>query len=390
MHMANKTTTYKGREYELLWEGKTKFGRRAKLGFLDGSKEFWVDADTLGGIAAPAKGKAPPYSRQSTKGRTGGGGRRPPKSAGVLKEGGGVKAFSYQRVPEGADATAQIGRTYRNGTGGDIVTVVGAESWYVSDEANEDMGDMRGGGWSQTRYVRPATPEEASPILKAEKEKQTAAEKDKRFDAIIREVKERGGGALDQANAEYRGDPPGMVLDKRFVNAAGSSGDALGVEGTSLVVHMDTGYDDYRGFEWRVDDGALADEVRALTGKQGIQAEPQKAELLKAAAPPPEVLKAEPKPETLDVDKATLRRRVATVDITKGESRAPMQDARKQAGKTIPYPIPVDRAADYHAWVDNPGKSDIQGIDTPEAIGVKTPKPKRPPKPKLPRRTVRK
>lgn len=41
---ANQTASYKGRQYKLLWIGQTKFGRRAKLGFFDGSKEFWVDA----------------------------------------------------------------------------------------------------------------------------------------------------------------------------------------------------------------------------------------------------------------------------------------------------------------------------------------------------------
>ena len=39
----SKTATYKGRTYKLLFSGKTKFGNKAKLGFMDGSKEFWVD-----------------------------------------------------------------------------------------------------------------------------------------------------------------------------------------------------------------------------------------------------------------------------------------------------------------------------------------------------------
>jgi len=38
-----KLVTYKGRSYRLLWSGETKFGRRAKLSFMDGSKEFWAD-----------------------------------------------------------------------------------------------------------------------------------------------------------------------------------------------------------------------------------------------------------------------------------------------------------------------------------------------------------
>lgn len=43
----NRTASYKGRTYRLEYLGATKFGRRAKLAFLDGSKEFWVDASTV-------------------------------------------------------------------------------------------------------------------------------------------------------------------------------------------------------------------------------------------------------------------------------------------------------------------------------------------------------
>jgi hypothetical protein len=38
-----KVCEYKGRKYLLVWAGQTKFGQRAKLAFLDGSAEFWVD-----------------------------------------------------------------------------------------------------------------------------------------------------------------------------------------------------------------------------------------------------------------------------------------------------------------------------------------------------------
>lgn len=57
---AAATATYKGRTYRLLWTGPTKFGRRAKLGFMDGSKEFWVAAAavTTGGASyTPRAGK---------------------------------------------------------------------------------------------------------------------------------------------------------------------------------------------------------------------------------------------------------------------------------------------------------------------------------------------
>ena len=49
---------YKGRNYFLAWKGTTKFGERAKLQFLDRSKEFWVDASAIKqatGVPQPRK-----------------------------------------------------------------------------------------------------------------------------------------------------------------------------------------------------------------------------------------------------------------------------------------------------------------------------------------------
>lgn len=59
MAQTAKMATYKGRTYKLLFLGQTKFGRRAKLGFTDGSKEFWVPADDVtegGGADRQASG----------------------------------------------------------------------------------------------------------------------------------------------------------------------------------------------------------------------------------------------------------------------------------------------------------------------------------------------
>lgn len=56
--MVASVASYKGRNYRLLWSGKTKFGRRAKLGFMDGSKEFWVD-ESLVSSAASSGGYTP-------------------------------------------------------------------------------------------------------------------------------------------------------------------------------------------------------------------------------------------------------------------------------------------------------------------------------------------
>jgi hypothetical protein len=38
---------YKGRRYRLVWAGKTQFGLKAKLAFMDASKEFWVDLQAI-------------------------------------------------------------------------------------------------------------------------------------------------------------------------------------------------------------------------------------------------------------------------------------------------------------------------------------------------------
>jgi uncharacterized protein (TIGR02996 family) len=45
---------YKGRTYRLLWSGRTAHGERAKLEFLDGGKQFWVDAGSIRKVAGPA------------------------------------------------------------------------------------------------------------------------------------------------------------------------------------------------------------------------------------------------------------------------------------------------------------------------------------------------
>lgn len=47
MNTTSKIAVYKGREYRLMFLGDTKFGKRAKLAFTDGSKEFWVPADAI-------------------------------------------------------------------------------------------------------------------------------------------------------------------------------------------------------------------------------------------------------------------------------------------------------------------------------------------------------
>lgn len=47
MRTARDTVIYKGRPYRLLWKGRTRYGERAHLQFMDGTKDFWVDASNL-------------------------------------------------------------------------------------------------------------------------------------------------------------------------------------------------------------------------------------------------------------------------------------------------------------------------------------------------------
>jgi hypothetical protein len=44
---ANRQAIYKGKTYRLEYLGPTKYGRKAKLAFRDGTKEFWVAADLV-------------------------------------------------------------------------------------------------------------------------------------------------------------------------------------------------------------------------------------------------------------------------------------------------------------------------------------------------------
>lgn len=48
---------YKGRKYQVKFLGKTKHGDRAHLAFLDGSKDFWVDAKLVGEVPKEEAGQ---------------------------------------------------------------------------------------------------------------------------------------------------------------------------------------------------------------------------------------------------------------------------------------------------------------------------------------------
>lgn len=61
--------TYKGRTYRLLWSGTTQYGQRCKLGFMDGSKEFWADAASVSNIRDGSSEDSTTGRRRSRSGR---------------------------------------------------------------------------------------------------------------------------------------------------------------------------------------------------------------------------------------------------------------------------------------------------------------------------------
>jgi len=63
---------YKGRSYRLLWSGSTRYGDRAKLQFMDGSKEFWADLSKVtrgSGGGGSGRGRGPMVNFRYWNGR---------------------------------------------------------------------------------------------------------------------------------------------------------------------------------------------------------------------------------------------------------------------------------------------------------------------------------
>lgn len=63
---STKRVMYKGRPYTLLWSGPTKHGERARLQFLDGTKDFWVDAHLVSGASSASFDATPKLRRDGT------------------------------------------------------------------------------------------------------------------------------------------------------------------------------------------------------------------------------------------------------------------------------------------------------------------------------------
>jgi len=62
------TVSYKGKTYRLQYSGPTRYGDRAKLQFLDGSKEFWVDLSLVSPSSGGGKTTYSPRSRGRCRG----------------------------------------------------------------------------------------------------------------------------------------------------------------------------------------------------------------------------------------------------------------------------------------------------------------------------------
>jgi hypothetical protein len=160
----------KGREYLVLWTGRTARGEAAKLAFLDGSSVFWADASAV----RITKRYEPRYD----------GFQRPrPMTFGRLRqlreeysEQRAAEAVEQKRVKDPREQTIQrrasnrhdrtydVGRTIHmgkvhggGGPDGHFWTIVSADKPW----RNEDLGHY---DWTETARVRPATDDEAAPV----------------------------------------------------------------------------------------------------------------------------------------------------------------------------------------------------------------------------------
>jgi len=169
-----------------------------------------------------------------------------------------------EQIVQKYDGTYEVGQTLHiprvadgGGADGHYWTVIGMGSRRISEAEN----DCEAGRRVQWAHVRPATEDEAAPVAARVAEAAARKVAQDRLLAIIDEVRERGA----RSDGLYRSTPDGMMLDLRLANSAGSIGAVLGLVGDTLMVHYDTGYDDYRGVDWTLTDAALATEVRALS-----------------------------------------------------------------------------------------------------------------------------
>lgn len=191
-----------------------------------------------------------------------------PRKAGTCKADEGIVVLNSPRLGE-RDASRLVGEVFRAGkragaVADQVVYVVGAETWYQSDADNEDMGDMGGGGWGATRYVRLATVEEAASLVAREEATRSRKARADRVNEIARLIMERGRVPEEEAE-RYEVPEDAWIWNPR----SGTTGGVLVVDG-DRVISWDSGfYDDYRRSMGVVEDAALAAEIRELRTAMG-------------------------------------------------------------------------------------------------------------------------
>jgi len=134
---------------------------------------------------------------------------------------------------------SEVGRTFRIASGpnkGKVATVLTQRASYQSEEDNEDMGDMRGGGWHAHLGCRLATAEETAKL-----EAEEAAEQAKQDDA--RAAKEAAKAAIEAEKAKVEQLTTGLVrtdsFDSSVLATAPSVTVATWTEGASHYVRVD-------------------------------------------------------------------------------------------------------------------------------------------------------
>jgi hypothetical protein len=255
--------------------GKSWRARVEKIVWTDGSASICATSSldsgpprSAGGATRRSGGRRPYYSSRPHQPRT-----APPAGPQLARKQGAdpfevgelvgviLKSSEVAECEErqGITAVDLPGEPVTDGRRRVACVVLWAESMSADDVEDFDA-------WSSqhSAVVRLATADEAAPEVERRERVARRLVATTRLKDICKEVRERGE---QDPEARYGVTPDGMVWDDRFRNSAGSTGDALGVIGDTVVYHVDHGYDMYMGVEWRLDDAGLAAEVRQLAAE---------------------------------------------------------------------------------------------------------------------------
>lgn len=164
---------YKGKVYNILYMGDTKYGPRARLQFLDGSKDFWVDASLVDVVRGTApRAPVPPRSRAPSAPRR----PSPPHVSGER---------TVERKSKGRDDGYDVGEVIRlprvsggGGPDGHWWVVIESRKYQEPDEDE----------WMVSARVRPATDAEALPHASALDQKKFRDDMLEELDKLVRNM----------------------------------------------------------------------------------------------------------------------------------------------------------------------------------------------------------